>query len=121
MSEPIRLDPAALSRLQDWGGEELVGRMAGLFLANTPERVKQIRDGVTEEKAELVERGAHSLKSTSANLGAMELRDLAAEMEDRAMRGESGALAGDLARLEELYEATRAAVGELLEDTTPSA
>lgn len=121
MSEPIRLDPEALSRLKDWGGQELVGKMAGLFLANTPERIKQIRDGVAEGKAELVERGAHSLKSTSANLGAMHLRDLAAELEEQAMKGESGELKGRLTELEDLYQGTRAAVEQLLEDPAPSA
>lgn len=114
MSEPVQLDPAALTRLKDWGGEELIAKMAGLFLQNAEERMQQIRDGVQSGEAELVERGAHSLKSTSANLGAMKLRDLAEELEERAMGGESGSLQDRLAELEELYEASCAAVGELV-------
>lgn len=113
MTEPIALDPEALARLREWGGEALMAKMLELFLANTPERMDQIRRGIDRGDAKLVERGAHSLKSTAANLGAGRLRELAAELEDRAVAGESATLEGRLPELEQAYDLARKAVESL--------
>lgn len=113
MNEPIGLESEALARLRDWGGEELLGKMVDLFLANTPERMDQIREGIVRSKPELVEQGAHSLKSTAANLGAEDLRKLAAGFEDRALAGESRGLQEELPELEEAYDRARRAVEAL--------
>ncbi|MEJ2206243.1 MAG: Hpt domain-containing protein [Gemmatimonadota bacterium] len=76
-SEPV--DPAALERLRAWGGEKLLKEILHLFLANAPQRMDQIRNGVVGSDAEEVERGAHSLKSTAANVGAMQVSLLSTE------------------------------------------
>lgn len=116
MTEPVDLEPQALARLRDWGGEELLGKMVDLFLANTPHRMDQIREGITRSRPELVERGAHSLKSTALNLGAQSLGEMAARFEDRAVAGESGALEDRLPELEETYEMARRAIEALRND-----
>jgi HPt (histidine-containing phosphotransfer) domain-containing protein len=88
MSESPVLDEKALDRLREWGGDKLVTQMIKLFLANTPARMDQIRAGSSGGDVQEAERGAHSLKSSAANLGAHALRDLAAEIERVAGGGD---------------------------------
>jgi len=87
VTEPT-IDPEALARLREWGGERLLVQMIRLFVESTPERVRQIEEGLERGEIELVERGSHSLKSSAANLGAERLRELSAEVEDLAHRGD---------------------------------
>ena len=84
MSEPETLNPRAAATLREWGGDKLLAQMVRLFLENSPTRMEQIRSGVEGGDLKEAERAAHSLKSSAANLGAEELRALAAEMERTA-------------------------------------
>lgn len=82
MTDMDPIDRAALDRLEEWGGDRLLQQMIRLFLENSPERITQIRDGLGAGDASVVERGAHSLKSSAANVGAHEVSRLAQLMED---------------------------------------
>jgi HPt (histidine-containing phosphotransfer) domain-containing protein len=115
MSDSVILDPTALSRLREWGGEKLLTQMVRLFLDNSAARVEQIRTGVQGGDAKEAEKGAHSLKSSAANVGAERLRGIAAAIEQRASAGQSAELASLLPDLESAYALTRAA----LEDIEP--
>ena len=109
-SDPI--DPAALARLVEWGGDKLHDQMIRLFLENADVRVQQIRSGFDEGSIQEVERGAHSLKSSAANVGARELSGLAQRMEDAGSRG---ALEEARTLQEPLLDAHRRAVTRLRE------
>jgi HPt (histidine-containing phosphotransfer) domain-containing protein len=85
MTESTIIDPQALERLKEWGGDKLAGQMVRLFLKNTGSRMDQIRTGVSDGNLEEAERGAHSLKSSAANIGAETLRTLATRMESAAL------------------------------------
>lgn len=75
------LDPRALDRLAEFGGPELVRKLIRLFLDTSGERVDQVRAAFSGGDLEVAERGAHSLKSSAANLGAGRLQEVCAEME----------------------------------------
>jgi HPt (histidine-containing phosphotransfer) domain-containing protein len=119
MSEPVVLDSAALDRLKEWGGEKLLSQMVRLFLENSPARMEQIRGGVDGGDIVESEKGAHSLKSSAANVGAEELRALATSMEHHASEKEQAAAAALLPELEGAYERARAALEEIDRETTP--
>jgi HPt (histidine-containing phosphotransfer) domain-containing protein len=85
MTDSSIIDPQALDRLREWGGDKLAGQMVRLFLKNTGARMDQIRTGVSGDDLEEAERGAHSLKSSAANIGAESLRTLATRMESAAL------------------------------------
>ncbi len=89
------IDQAALKRLEDWGGTKLSHEIVRLFLENGPTRVDQIRKAMDDEDLEVPERGAHSLKSSAANVGAQLLQKVASDLE-------SAASDGDLKRVREL-------------------
>lgn len=85
MTDSQIIDPQALDRLREWGGDKLAGQMVRLFLKNSGVRMDQIRTGVGNADLQEAERGAHSLKSSAANIGAEHLRTLATRMESAAL------------------------------------
>ena len=119
MSDSEVIDPLALDRLREWGGDKLLGQMVKLFLENAEVRMEQIRGGVRDTDANLSEQGSHSLKSSAANVGAESVRRISAEIEDASSRGDSAAVAQLLPELETAYSQARAALeamkGELTE------
>ena len=86
--DPV-LDPAAVVRLQRLGGDKLVVQMIRLYLENAGERLGQIDAGLGND-ADLDEtrRGAHSLRSSAANVGALRVSALAGELESVAEAGD---------------------------------
>lgn len=81
------LDPRALERLQEWGGEALVERMIELFFEQGTIRLEELRAAVEVGAMEQAERAAHSLKSSAGNLGAERLRSVAGALEAQAVEG----------------------------------
>jgi len=89
------IDPAAAARLQALGGDRLLRQMIRLYVDNARERLQQI-DGGLSPGGELVqaEAAAHSLKSSAANVGAMQVSALASAMETAALGGDGEAVRG---------------------------
>jgi two-component system, sensor histidine kinase and response regulator len=102
MTDPEILEQSALDRLKEWGGEKLLGQMIHLFLENAPGRMTQIRAGINGDVKES-EKGAHSLKSSAANVGAHHLRTIAADMERAAAGGDTAAVVALLPSLESAF------------------
>lgn len=107
MTESEVIDPQALERLREWGGEKLAAQMVRLFLKNSGARMDQIRKGVEESDPAEAERGAHSLKSSAANIGAETLRTFATRLE-------SAALQDDLERMQEVLPQLEAAYSTVM-------
>lgn len=110
MTDQEILDPSALDRLREWGGDKLLGQMIRLFLENSPTRMDQIRSGVGGAGVEEAEKGSHSLKSSAANIGAHKLRELSAEMERAATAGDLQTVTDMLPSLEDAYAKAIAAL-----------
>ena len=90
-------DPASLERLKRFGGAKLLGEMISLFLSTAPERLSAARTGLGAGDAKAVEMALHSLKSSSAQLGALRMQRI-------CERGEALAKAGSLAELPALQQ-----------------
>lgn len=89
MDEKPIVDPAALARLQGLGGDKLAVQMIRLYLENAAERLRQIDAGLAAGgDPSQAAAGAHSLKSSAANVGAMQVNATATAMEEAAHRGE---------------------------------
>ena len=82
---------ASLRELQDEGDPDIVAEVGGLFLKHSPDKVKAILEALETGDAKGIYLAAHSLKSSSAYIGAMRLSALARDLE---MMGRSGALEG---------------------------
>lgn len=110
MTETQILDPGALERLKEWGGDKLVAQMVRLFLKNSGTRMDQIRNGVAEADPQESEWGAHSLKSSAANIGAEGLRTLATQVESASLDKDMDKLRELLPQIEEAYSVAMAAL-----------
>ena len=102
-TEPIIINLDALGRLEGWGGLKLVNEMIRLFLENGPTRMDQIRTVLEDGDLDQPERGAHSLKSSAANMGAEHVRGIAAKIELAASAGEAERVRELLPDLEEAF------------------
>ncbi|MBI4396379.1 MAG: response regulator [Elusimicrobia bacterium] len=86
----VPIDPSRLENLREAAGDEsvrLVGEVIDRFLEDTPGRLENIRKAVQENNSKNLEMAAHSLKGSSANLGAKGLWTLCERIEDLARRG----------------------------------
>jgi HPt (histidine-containing phosphotransfer) domain-containing protein len=97
------VDPTALERLRALGGTALVGRIIEIYLENAPKRLEILLRGPGGSEWGELERAAHSLKSSSANLGFLVLGELAQEIETMAERRAEAPMAALLKRLEAAY------------------
>jgi two-component system sensor histidine kinase/response regulator len=80
---------ALLERLQ-FGGQArpaLVAQVIGVFLADTPALLHELAQGLARGDRQAVERAVHTIKSTSASVGAVALSELAGIAEGHARRG----------------------------------
>lgn len=90
-------DLAALTRLKRFGGEKLLHEMIELYLSAAPERLAAARAGLETGDLAAVELALHSLKSSSAQLGAARVGKL-------SDRGEVIARAGSLNGIAEIID-----------------
>ena len=84
-------DPASLERLKRFGGGKLLGEMISLFIRAAPERIGAARAALEVNDAGTAEMALHSLKSSSAQLGALQMQRLSEQGERLA---HSGSLSG---------------------------
>jgi HPt (histidine-containing phosphotransfer) domain-containing protein len=72
---------ASLRELNEEGGPDLLAELVQLFLEDTPGRIADLCRALDGRDHGALERAAHGLKSSSANLGAIALSKLFRELE----------------------------------------
>jgi len=81
-SSPIdRTALNTLKELQIEGEPDIIERIIGAYLRSSEPLVSKLRTAVIENDFEIVHNSAHSLKSSSANVGAMTLSEICRELE----------------------------------------
>ncbi len=104
------LDQKALQQLRDLGaanGRDVLGKVIGYFRRQSQEDVSLLRKAQTDNDSVALHRIAHSLKSSSANLGAMDLSRHCAKLEADARQG-------DLSEVSNLLNAIEAHLPQVL-------
>jgi HPt (histidine-containing phosphotransfer) domain-containing protein len=87
MSEPTVIDPQAIENLRALNpgdNDEFLREIAQIFLEDTPQRIKELDDGLAAGDAPKFTRAAHSIKGSSSNLGAVALRAAAEKLEHQS-------------------------------------
>ncbi|WP_028104044.1 response regulator [Pseudoduganella violaceinigra] len=102
---PLALD--AIRALNPGQGEALLQRVLAAFLQDTPHQLAALREAIALCDASAVRKTAHSLKSSSANVGADQLARLCREMEQLGRTGQTAGAASLLAALEHEFQAAR--------------
>lgn len=80
----VTLDPSALNTLRDLGGDSLINDILDLFRNSAQTQVEKIRTAFEQRDSAAVRLAAHSLKSAAANIGALQLAELARNLEHAA-------------------------------------
>jgi CheY-like chemotaxis protein len=77
----------SITALQRPGKPDMLAKVLTLYLTDSQQLVDQVRQGVADGEAWLVNEAAHSLKSRSTVLGAVSLSDLCQQIEAISRRG----------------------------------
>lgn len=104
------------SKAKEWVdeyGADFLVELIDVYLADTPNRLVLLRQAIEGGDAETCVREAHTLKSSSANLGALELSASAKEMEAAGRAGRTASLADEIGRFEGQFAAVKAALEAL--------
>ncbi|MCE1225230.1 MAG: ATP-binding protein [Geobacteraceae bacterium] len=106
---PVYAKADLLERLG--GAEALIPRFMGLFFKGVEPNMAALEEAIAEGNTDKVRTSSHAIKGSSANIGAMQMRETAAAIEADAKTGDiSGAPAG-LAKLKQQLEEFKAATG----------
>jgi two-component system sensor histidine kinase/response regulator len=101
MSTHSPLDTARVDELADlFGDKEILLELYDEFLEECPARLQTMRDGLEQQKADLIDSGAHAIKGSSANLGAVGIQETAKLVEDLARTNDLADVGEFLDRLE---------------------
>jgi HPt (histidine-containing phosphotransfer) domain-containing protein len=106
------LDQGALDDLTAMVGDDpaFVDELVDAYLADAPLQEDEVRAALTAGEAEGLIRPAHTLKSTSLNLGGLRVAEIAREIEER---GRTGSVDGVDALLADLATARGDLAAEL--------
>jgi len=114
--ESTAIEKEIRSKAKEWVdeyGADFLVELIDVYLADTPNRLVLLRQAIEGGDAETCVREAHTLKSSSANLGALELSASAKEMEAAGRAGRTMSLADEIGRFESQFAAVKAALEAL--------
>ena len=112
----MTIDPAALGMYRDIMGEdadEFTRDIVMTFAKSTEELLETMDAAIIAQGREEFIRAAHTLKSSSATVGAQHLSGLAADLESRGVAESLSDLAANIPLLRESYQQAITALTEL--------
>lgn len=108
---PIEADVVAdIRSLGRDGKEDAFRKVVDMFLLHTPQLIRTLNEVIAMEDTAAIEKTAHSLKSSCAAVGALQLADLCGQMEGRARVAGLSDLAGLQRDIEAEFGAVKAAL-----------
>ena len=96
---------AALERLTRFGGTQLMAEMVKLYLEDTPRRLATARLALRSHDALALAKAAHSIRASSAQLGAAELTAACEATEEAADDGDLVRASAGLLGIEDRFDA----------------
>jgi HPt (histidine-containing phosphotransfer) domain-containing protein len=109
MPTPAILDPEAISNLRALSpddGDSFLKEILGIFLEDTPARIAELHASKAKGDATAFTRAAHSIKGSSSNVGAQELRAAAEKLEHHSKQSGLGGADQLLAEVEAAFART---------------
>ena len=87
MADPAAIDLQAIENLRALNpddGDEFVREIAGIYLEDTPQRIVELEQSRTAGDIPKFTRAAHSIKGSSSNVGASQVRATAELLEHQS-------------------------------------
>ena len=116
-TEPV-LEQETLERiraLQRPGKPNVLSKIINLYLENSPGLIETVRKSVEQGDGAALCEAAHSLKSSSANLGAVSMAAVCKKLEDMGRDGRTDAAKALIGRIESEYKSVSTALADELE------
>ena len=119
--EVAQLDHDRLAMLRDLddGDGTLIMILVDEFTSEAQRQLNALRDGFAEGDPQAVERAAHSIKGSSANLGATRLSEITGHLEELARAGALGSVEAEVEAVAVEFESVRLALVALVEVPAP--
>jgi len=117
MSSPVVIDLAAIENLRALNPgdqDEFLREITGIFLEDTPKRIAELEQSLAAGDTAKFSRAAHSIKGSSANLGAAALRAVAEQLERQSHTEGLGGVASLLAGLRAEFSRAEAELRKLI-------
>ena len=100
----------SLKELQEEEDPDIVEEVGSLFLKHSPDKVAAIKKSAASGDAKGLQIASHSLKSSSAYVGAMRLSAMSKSLEDMARSGNLEGASQKASMLESEYERVKMAL-----------
>ena len=110
---PLRFEGTALAALRDSEGEEFFHEVATLFVNTSRERITGLTQALGAGDLEAAALAAHTLKGSSAEVGATTMAELCLSIERSIAEEDPAGAAGEVGALKAELERVRAAFGAL--------
>jgi HPt (histidine-containing phosphotransfer) domain-containing protein len=101
---------ASLRELQEEGESDIVEEIGGLFIKYAPDKISAIEKAAEKNDSKALMVAAHSLKSSSAYIGALRLSALSKELEEMGRSGQIDDAASKAKELRAEYERAKASL-----------
>ena len=98
---------AALDRLTRFGGTQLVAELVAMYLEDTPKRITTACNALRSRDAVALAKAVHSIRSSSAQLGAEQLAAACELAEDAADEGDLALASARLLDIEDEFAAVK--------------
>ncbi|HXX60986.1 MAG TPA: Hpt domain-containing protein [Candidatus Sulfotelmatobacter sp.] len=114
------LDEAILGNLLETvgGDRTFLAELVEAYLADSPALVQAMRTGLATDDRTVLRRAAHTLKSTSASMGAIAFAAMCREVETNALEAEPPWLGAHIQAVALAYEPVAAALRERVRGAT---
>jgi len=113
--EPI-INPAVLEnlrQLQEPGGPDIIAQLIDLFLSELPTKLAAVQQAIEHRDATRLTKAAHTLKGSSATMGAQRAARVCLELEQLGKAGDLTGAVDLFARLEKELESAREALAQV--------
>lgn len=107
------IDSSMLANLSQFLNAEKLQSLLQRYIEDSNQLLEQLTTSLADNNADDSRRHVHSLKSTSANIGANPLAKVAAELEEFARLEQLDEVSSRLDELQQIFTATTAAIAVL--------
>ena len=117
MAAPLVIDPQSIENLRALNpddNDEFLREIVAIHLEDTPLRLTELEQSLATGDTAKFTRAAHSIKGSSANLGAMVVRSVAEQLEHQSAQQGLQEVAGLLATLKTEFARAQAEFARLL-------
>src|ERR1044071_1125335 len=117
MADIAVIDPQSVENLRALNpgdNDEFLREIAGIFLEDTPLRIAELDQSLAANDTPKFTRAAHSIKGSSANLGAMALRNVAEKLEHQSRTSGLGGVTALVTEVKNEFERAKAELAKLI-------